>query len=136
MMGEHLPYPLFVLAGGLFVGAYSSLFEIGLTLLAVIIWRKLGTDANRAIGIGIGAGAFEAFLLGVVLLVQVWTALAGMPGAESIRGDFDVAAATTPLFWLVPPFERIIAILLHTISPYPLKTSSVFIEAKNIDFTE
>ena len=116
MMGEHLPYPLFVLAGGLFVGAYSSLSEIGLVLLAVIIWRKLGTDANRAIGIGIGAGAFEAFLLGVVVLVPVCIALAGMPGGESIREEFDAAAVVTPLFWLVPPFERIIAILLHTTS--------------------
>ena len=114
MMEEHLSYPLFIIAGGLFVGAYSSLFEIGLTLLAVIIWRKLGTDANRAIGIGIGAGTFEAFLLGVAVLVTVCISLAGLPGGESIREEFDTAAVVTPLFWLVPPLERIIAILCHT----------------------
>src|SRR5512145_3316256 len=115
-MRENLSHPLLVLGGGLFVGVQSSLCEIGITLLAVLVWRKLGADANRAIGIGIGAGAFEAFLLGVGSLVAILTCLAGLPGTEKVRSEFDAVAAVTPLFWLLAPVERIIAVLVHASS--------------------
>ena len=81
-MKENLSWPFLVLGGGLFLEIQSSLCEIGLTLLAVLIWRQLGSNANRAIGIGIGAGAFEAFLLGIVSLVAILTCLAGLPSAQ------------------------------------------------------
>ena len=117
-MKENLSYRLFVIGGGLFVGVQSSLCEIGLTLLAVLVWRKLGTDANRAIGVGIGAGAFEAFLLGIASFVAILTCLAGLPGTEKVREGIDTMAAVTPLFWLVAPIERIIAILCHASCPH------------------
>src|SRR5262249_55523572 len=60
-----LPDPLSVVLGGLYLGVQSSVFEMGLTLLAVYIWRQLGRDAARAITIGVGAGAVEALLLGI-----------------------------------------------------------------------
>jgi len=107
---------LFVIAGGAFVGIQSSLFEIGLTIVAGRIWRQLGQDANRAIGIGIGAGAFEAALLGVGSLVAEVMAMAGVPGTEGVRGQIDKLAAVTPLFWLVGPVERAIALVCHTSS--------------------
>ena len=109
-------YPLLILGGGLFVGLQSSFFEIGLTLLAVLIWRQLGRDANRAIGIGMGAGAFEAMLLGLVSLTGILAVLIGIPETEKIREGIDKTAAVTPLFWLVAPAERIIAILCHASS--------------------
>jgi hypothetical protein len=61
---SNLSYPLLLACGGLFIGIQSSVCEMGFTLLAVWIWRPLGKKAGRAIGIGLGAGAFEAFLLG------------------------------------------------------------------------
>jgi len=115
-MQEHLSYPLLVLSGGLFLGIQSSLFEIGLTLLAVLIWRQLGRDANRAIGIGIGAGAFEALLLGVASLVAILACLSGLSGTEKVREGIDTVAAVTPFFWLLAPIERILAILCHASS--------------------
>lgn len=110
---EKLPYSPLVLVGGLFVGVQSSVFEIGLTFLAVLVWRRLGRDADRAIAIGTGAGAFEALLLGAASLISMLTALAGVPGTEPVRESIATVAATTPLFWLVGPVERIIAILCH-----------------------
>ncbi len=115
-MEENLPYPLLILGGGLFIGIRSSLFEIGLTLLAVLIWRQLGRDANRAIGIGIGAGAFEALLLGIGSFAAILAYLSGLPGTEKVREGIDALAAVTPLFWLLAPIERIIAILCHASS--------------------
>ena len=113
---EHLPHQLYVVAGAAFVGIQSSLFEIGLTLLAVLIWKQLGRDANRAIGIGVGAGAFEALVLGLTALVAVLACLSGVPGTERIREAIEKVAAATPLFWLLAPVERSIAILCHASS--------------------
>ncbi len=114
-MKDNLSYPLLVLGGGLFVGVQSSLCEIGITLLAVLVWRQLGKNAERAVGIGIGAGAFEAMLLGLGLM-GIFTVLAGFPGTEKIREGINMVAAITPVFWLLAPIERIIAILCHASS--------------------
>ena len=111
-----LSHPLYVTCGGLYVGIESSLCEIGFTLLAVLIWRQLGKEAGRAIAIGLGAGGFEAFLVGVGVLVPVIIVLAGLPAAEKLSDAMGMAAATTPLSWLAGPVERIIAILVHASS--------------------
>jgi hypothetical protein len=110
---RELPYPLLVAGGGLYVGLQSSVFEMGLTLAAVLVWRQLGRDAGRAIAVGVGAGAFEAFLLGAVSLAAMLAVLAKVPGTEPIGKQLDAVAAVTPLFWLAAPAERIIAILCH-----------------------
>ena len=110
---EHMPFALQVVLGGLYVGFQSSLFEMGFTLLAVLIWQSLGQSAPRAIAIGVGAGAFEAFALGFGSLVSVVLFLAGVPGTEKIGESLATTAASMPLFWLAAPFERVIAILCH-----------------------
>lgn len=113
VMREHLPHSLYVIGGGLWVGVQSSLCEIGLTLVAVRIWRQLGSDAPRAIGIGVGAGAFEALILGLGSLAAAAVCLAGLPGGEKVSDAINKTATVTPLFWLIPPIERVIAILCH-----------------------
>ena len=115
-MKENLSYPILVFGGALYLGVQSSLFEIGLTMLAVLIWRQFGLEAGRAIGIGIGAGAFEAILLGISSLVAILISLAGLPGAEEVREGIEATAAATPLFWLIAPVERIMAVLCHASS--------------------
>jgi YhfC intramembrane metalloprotease len=111
-----LPFPVYVATGGLFGGLQSSLCEIGLTWLAVLIWRSLGTDADRAIGIGLGAGAFEALLLGLSTAIAVAAVLARVKDTAPLRDQIDGVAKITPLFWLVVPVERVIAVLCHASS--------------------
>jgi hypothetical protein len=90
---------------------------IGFTLLAVLIWHQLGRDAGRAIAIGVGAGAFEALLLGI------GTAAGGLslmfvrgPEVEKAVQALGQVASVTPLLWLIGSVERIIAILCHASS--------------------
>jgi hypothetical protein len=116
LLKASLSHPFLLLFSGLFAGVESSVCEIGLTLLAALIWRQLGKDAGRAIAIGVGAGAFEAFLLGVVALVPAVMVIAGLPGAERMSDQLGMTAASTPLFWLIGPAERVMAILCHASS--------------------
>ena len=111
-----LSFTSYLIIGGLFAGVQSGFFEIGLTLLAVLIWRQLGKNADRATGIGMGAGGTEALLLGLASLIAMITVLAGLPGTEKIQQAVEGIAASTPLFWLLGPVERVIAITCHASS--------------------
>ncbi len=112
----HLPFAWFVAVGGLFLGIQSSLCEIGLTLLAGMRWKELGRDAGRATAVGVGAGAFEALLLGLAALAGTAAWLAGVPGTAEVGEQIQKAASTTPLFWLLGPVERTTAIICHAAS--------------------
>jgi hypothetical protein len=108
-----LPYSIYVACGGLYVGVQSSVLEMGCTILAGLIWRQLGKDSARAIAIGVGAGAFEAFLLGLLSAVGMVAIIMGAPGTEGSAKAIIAEQAATPLFWLVAPVERVIAVLVH-----------------------
>jgi hypothetical protein len=112
-LAGQLPGPAFILVGGLYGGLQSSLCEIGLTWLAVLIWSQLGRNAERAIGIGIGAGAFEAFLLGLAAAIGVSATVADARSTELLRQQVDAMANINPVFWLIASVERVIAILCH-----------------------
>lgn len=108
-----LPY---ILAGGIYVGLLTGIFEIGITLAAACIWRRLAQSASRAVAVGVGAGAFEALLLGLAGFVAILLAISGMRGTESASASIAEVALVTPFAWLVGPVERAIAILCHTSS--------------------
>jgi hypothetical protein len=108
-----LTYPGYVACGGLYAGIHSSIFEMGFTILAGMIWRQLGKDSARAIAVGVGAGAFEAFLLGLVAAAGVAAVLLGVPGTEEAAKLLDPQQSLTQVLWLVGPAERVIAVLVH-----------------------
>ncbi len=60
-LGRALSHPGFVVCGGLYTGIQSSVFEMGFTILAGLIWRQLGKDSARAIAVGVGAGRSKPF---------------------------------------------------------------------------
>lgn len=109
--------PFFLLLGwGLFCGVGSSVCEMGITWIAVLIWPQIGRDATRAIGIGVGAGAFEALVIGLYFLIVIVAFTVGVPGLEEHWRNITNPPAFTPLVWLYPAAERTIAILCHTSS--------------------
>lgn len=115
-LSRRFSYPVLVVGAGLFTGIQSSLFEMGATLLGVLFWPLLGHGARRAIAVGIGAGSFEAFLLGIYALAAGLARGPDESGSRVGPGKIPAGRAATPLLWLVPPVERIIAIFCHAAS--------------------
>jgi len=113
---DNLTHTFTAIAGGLYYGIQSSFFEIGFTLIAVLIWYQLGKNSERAIGIGIGAGSFEAVILGLSSLASTIPYMLGIDVGVELSSLLETTAETTPLFWLVPAVERILAILCHVAS--------------------
>jgi len=106
----HLVYSAFLAFGALYIGLLTSLTEVLFTFIAGLRWRQLTYDAQRAVGIGLGAGAIEAIGLGIV--------------APFLAGG---QSAGLSLAILVPVVERLLCIPSHTavraMSLYAVATS-------------
>jgi hypothetical protein len=111
-----LPHAAYLAAGSVYIGLLTGVFEIGVTLAAALIWRRMALDAGRAVAVGVGAGAFEALLVGLVTAGSAVAVVLNMRGSGNILAALGSSAAITPLVWLAGPAERIIAILCHTSS--------------------
>ena len=110
------PRALYLAAGSAYIGALTGIFEIGVTLACAMIWRHMALRGDRAVAVGVGAGACEALLLGAAALTQAFVMVSGMPQADLLLVNSVYLASSTSLSWLVSPVERIIAILCHTSS--------------------
>jgi uncharacterized membrane protein YhfC len=101
--------------GSAYCGLMTGVFEIGITLAAALVWRRLVAEPARAVAIGLGAGAFEALLLGLAACAGSLVALASGQ-TELMLKSLAGISAHTPLLWLAGPVERVISILAHTAS--------------------
>ncbi|MCX7427734.1 MAG: YhfC family glutamic-type intramembrane protease [Planctomycetia bacterium] len=111
------PHNVYLALGSIYIGLLTGVFEIGVTLVAALVWKKMTRDAACGVAVGVGAGAFEAVLLGAMTVLGIVAALAmGGETRDQIVAAMAASAATTPLLWLVAPVERIIAILCHVSS--------------------
>ena len=95
----HLPNSMHLALGSAYIGLLTGITEPVVTLAAGLFWRQLTYDARRAVGIGFGAGAFEAVYLGLVAIV----ASRDMIGHQA---GFGISV-------LVPLAERLICIPCH-----------------------
>jgi len=112
-----LPHGLYLTLGSIYIGILTGVFEIGVTLIAGLIWRGMTRDAARGVAVGVGAGAFEAVLLGLGVLAGAIVGLVTTgPTQDQILTATAGAASMTPLFWLAGPVERVIAIACHVAS--------------------
>lgn len=99
-----LPEPAAWAVGALYVGLLTGVFEVGVTILAAKRWAFLSQNSERAIAVGIGAGAFEAIILGLIV------ALASLASGQQ------AAAAGSVSLMVLPAVERILALLCHASS--------------------
>ncbi len=104
-----------LVVGSIYSGLMTGIFEIGITLAAALVWRRLAAEPARAVAVGVGAGAFEALLLGLGAAAGTLAAIA-TGQTEVVLKSLAVIATQTPLMWLAGPAERVIAILAHTAS--------------------
>jgi uncharacterized membrane protein YhfC len=87
--------------GTIYGGVMTGITEVLFTFIAAMIWPRMAAAPQRAVAVGVGAGAFEAALLAIVAATAAFIAGAG------------------PTAWLgalVPVVERLIAILCHVAS--------------------
>ena len=96
---NHLPHSMYLALGSGYIGLLTGITEPVVTLVAGLLWRQLAYDARRAVGIGLGAGAFEAVYFGLMAIV----ASQDMIGAQA---GFGISV-------LVPVAERLICIPCH-----------------------
>ena len=95
-----------LIVGSIYVGLLTGVFEIGITLVAALIWKQMARDAARGVAVGVGAGAFEALLLGIAAVAAALTALSN-PSSDvaAAMGGAASMASMTPLFWMVGTVE-------------------------------
>jgi uncharacterized membrane protein YhfC len=105
-LGNTLPYTAAFVAGAIYTGLLTGVFEIGVTVVAARLWPRLSLSAARGVAVGIGAGATEAVTLGV--LASLWAAF----GSGLASGSGGIALSAT----LLPVVERILALLCHAAS--------------------
>jgi len=96
-----LPHWAYLTIGSIYGGALTGVTEVLFTFIAALRWRQMAATAQRAVGIGVGAGAFEAALLAIGVAAGTVFASAGI---------------TSWALVLAPPTERLIAILCHIAS--------------------
>ncbi len=114
---EIMPHDAYMLAGSLYIGSLTGVFEIGITLAAALVWRQMARDSARGVAVGVGAGAIEAMLLGAGMAAGVLILLAVKPDLLDARFAAQARMLdATPLWWLAGSVERVIAILCHTSS--------------------
>lgn len=116
LMGlEHaLSHRAYVAGGSLYIGLLTGVFEIGVTLAAALIWRKLTVTGGRAGAVGVGAGAFEAALLGLAAFANPLVLLViANPAVDAMKLSYAELMINTPLIWLCGPAERTLAIACH-----------------------
>jgi uncharacterized membrane protein YhfC len=106
----NLSHSLYVALGSIYVGVDSSLCEIGVTLIAVLLFRQMALTGNRAVAVGAGAGGFEAILLGLGGAVSASLAFSGV---EQVQVAVGAATVNTPLIFVVGTVERVLAICAH-----------------------
>ena len=111
-----LSHDLYLAVGSVYIGILTGVFEIGVTLIAGLIWRGMA-QRTRGVAVGVGAGAIEAVLLGVLALASVVACLVTTGSTQDeVLAATTSAASVTPLLWLAGPIERVIALVCHIAS--------------------
>ena len=95
---DNTPIQVFLALGSFYIGTLTGVFEIGITAALALLWKRSFEDYDKAVAVGIGAGAIEAYLIGAFVLFV---------GPSLSR---------TPLLWLVGPAERLMTIICHAAS--------------------
>lgn len=98
-----------------YIGLLTGVFEVALVWLLLRYTRLGQAPWIRALAFGIGFGATEAFLLGVLSLSNMIAALAA-PALFPPEALNQIAQANNPLYGLASIWERFFTVLIHLFS--------------------
>jgi uncharacterized membrane protein YhfC len=118
LLGETLPQEVGKGIFYVYVGFLTGFFEVILVYLALRrtrVGRETASTWHGALAFGIGFGAFEAFLLGLLTLFSTLPAVA-MPQLYPLPSLEDVARANDVLWSFAPVWERFFTVLIHIFS--------------------
>jgi uncharacterized membrane protein YhfC len=113
---ETLPEALATPVFYVYVGALTGVFEVTIVWL-VMRYTRLGQEITwrRALSFGIGFGAVEALLLGILSIANTYMAMT-TPDLFPLGALEQIAQASNPLYGLAPIVERFFTILVHMFS--------------------
>jgi uncharacterized membrane protein YhfC len=117
-LGEALPEDAGKLIFYVYVGFLTGFFEVILVYLALRftrIGRETASTWQGALAFGLGFGAVEALLLGLLSLVSTLPAVV-MPQLYPLSSLADIAKANDVLWAVAPVWERFFTVLIHIFS--------------------
>lgn len=103
-------------AGWLYTGLLTGVFECGATWVFVKKTRVREADPAQAVAFGLGFGAIEALLVGVVTLVAFGIALLAFQHLPTDAQEKLLEGTSSPWMTPLPIVERVSAIASHTVS--------------------
>ncbi len=99
----------------IYIGILTGIFECGMILLFLYVFKRLREQSwNEAVGLGLGFGAFEAFLVGVSAFII--TLLAILIPEQLPKELMGPPQLDIPLAIPAPIIERISALFTHIFS--------------------
>ena len=115
-LNSHLPHWGYPAAASLYIGLLTGIFGIGTAFFAARRWPAMTFSADRAIAVGLGAGAFEALLMGLSPLITGIIVVTGNFKPDPHTYQELLKSLAIPAYVLIGTVERIIVILCHTAS--------------------
>ena len=105
------------LVSWIYIGLLTGIFECGVTYLFVVKSRLKTSDWNQAVAFGIGFGATEAVVLGLVSFIGSLVTILSFDHSNADEKKKIIKAANrgTALI-LLPIVERITALVIHAFS--------------------
>jgi uncharacterized membrane protein YhfC len=100
----------------LYVGLLTGVFECGATWLLAWRTRVRRADWNQAVAFGVGFGAVEAILVGLFTLVGLAVAMLFWAKVPPDRQATILQGTSTRLAFVLPAFERAVALAGHAAS--------------------
>lgn len=111
---NYLPHSIYLAFGSGYIGVLTGITEPLITLAAGLLWRQLAYDARRAVGIGLGAGAFEAAYFGLVAIAGSQKIIWHHPGITGF--GISVLAPVAERLICIPCHAAVRAMTLYTIA--------------------
>lgn len=110
-----LPYSLAMLSLYIYIGLLTGIFEVGFTYLILKFTRLGKAGWQKALAFGVGFGAVEALLLGVISLASVIPALMS-PDLIAITTLQSISRLNNIWQGMAPVWERFFVVWIHIFS--------------------